>query len=265
MPQSQSMMMFRSTTQSRASTQRKTAPRPSRVRPLDADEHVVADRPALGVHDVDPADVVAAEIVRPVGLVVVELLGPVVVEQAVLHAAVGGAEPLAVFLGHRHPLDAPLPNVVDHAVVDRHATDAAVRVELEAVPLDVLDRQVGDRHAGAAGDADQLAQAALAVEDHAVALARLAAERDVVGVQLEIPRQPIMPVGHEDRAAGLDLLGRRIQLVHARHADDRPGRLGQRRGFGETTAGPVVRRPWLPNRSRGEKCRTETPTSRLFA
>src|SRR4051794_25071746 len=54
----------------------------------DTHEDIVADRPAGRVHHVDAADVVAVEVARGVGGVVLEPLGAVVHEEAVFDEAV---------------------------------------------------------------------------------------------------------------------------------------------------------------------------------
>jgi len=136
---------------------------------LNPDEDVIADDPVLRVHHVDARDVIAVgDVVR----VVAELLGPVVVEQAVLNAAALGPDRRAILGRDLDALNAPLPDIVNDAVVDRQVLDVRLGVDLEAVPLDVLNRQVGHRHAGAGAKAEQLAVAAFGtINDHSLAVA----------------------------------------------------------------------------------------------
>ena len=112
--------------------------------------------------------------------------------------------------------------------MDRHALDAEVAVELEAVVADVLDRQIGERHARARADADQFAVPALgAVENDLVAITRLAAECDVVGPQLEVARHHVMSVRDEDRSAGPDVACGLEELIDGRHPNHLPFRRWQ--------------------------------------
>lgn len=197
--------------------------------PLDAHEHVVGDHPAPGEHHVDAADVVAIEGIRPVAGIVGELLGPIVVEQAVLHAAIGGAKLLAALGGHGRPFDAPLPDVVDHAVVDAHAVGTKIGVDLQSVGPDVLDGQVRNRYPFGLADAYQLdVPASSAIQHHPLPPARSAAERHPVGMQLEIPRHEVVAIGKQDRAAGRHLLGSGKQLLYRAYADH--GTLRRRQG-----------------------------------
>ena len=158
---------------------------------------------------------------RRVGVVVRELLRPVVVEQAILHAAVLGPQSLAIVCRHADALDSSLPDVVDDAVVNRQPLHIMIGVDLEAVPLDVLDCEVGDRHACTGPHSNQLAvPAPRAVKHYPLAAAGLAAQRHIVGSQLEVARHLVEPVRQQDGAARPHVVGRREQLLHIRDVDD---------------------------------------------
>ena len=201
---------------------------------LDAHEDVVADHPVLGVHHVDARDVIALGDVR---LVVVEPLGPVVVEQAVLDPALLRPDRRAILRRHLDALDPALPDVVNDAVVDRQPLDVRLGVDLEPVPLDVLNGQVRHGHAGARPEAEQFAVRTLgAVDDHALAPARGTPQRHVVGADLDVAVHQVKPVGQQDRLAGLRVSDRPHQSLRVGNLDGRPLSLRQRR------------RLWKPNR-----------------
>ena len=138
---------------------------------LNANEHVVTYRPVDGILDVNPPNVIAVERVGGIGLVISELLGAVIVKKTVLYATF--AWPLTPFgLWHGRRFHAPLPDIMDDAVVNRHLSRALIRVDLETVPLDVPDGQVSNSNSRGIGDTDQFAMtAACAVENNPVPIA----------------------------------------------------------------------------------------------
>ena len=194
---------------------------------LNPDEHVVADDPVLGIHHIDTGDVVALGDIR---LIVLEPLGAVVVEQAILNAAALRADRRPILRRDLDTLDAPLPDIVNDAVVNRQVLDVGLGVDLEAVPLDVLNGQVSHGHARASAEAQQLAVHALrAVEDHPLAPTRSTAQRHVVRSNLHIPRQVIQPIREQNRLPRFRLRQRRNEPPRIGNLNDRPRPLGQRR------------------------------------
>ena len=142
------------------------------------------------------------------------------------------AEAVAVRRRHRHPLDRPLPDVPQHAVVDAHLVHPRLGVQLDPVPANVLHRQVRDGDAGAGGQVDRLAERAVAVEDDLVTITGLAPHGHAVGPDGQEPGQDVAALGELNRVAGLRAVGRCVELVRGTHLDDRAGRPGERRGRG---------------------------------
>ena len=105
---------------------------------MDAKEDIVADRPVDRILDVNPANVISIESIDCIGLVIRELLGTIIVKEAILNAAFPRS-PSPFFLWHGRCLDTSLPNVVNDAVVNRRLFRTSVGIDLEPVPLDVPD------------------------------------------------------------------------------------------------------------------------------
>jgi len=72
---------------------------------------------------------------------------------------------------------------------------------------------------GGHGGYRQIVLAPHSVQDDSLAPAGLAAQGDVVRVQLKIPRHRVVAVGHQDRVARFDLVGRAKQTLDRGNSD----------------------------------------------
>ena len=173
----------------------------------------MGDRPVDRILDIDSTDVVAVECLVRVRLVIGELFGAIIVEQAVADDAASRAF-VALSLRHGRRLDASLPNVVNHAIVNRGSFGPVVRVDLDAVPFDVLNGDVGDGDSRCSRNSDEFTVPTVrSVKDDLVAITGLAAQRDLIGREVEVTRQHVMAIGDKNRATRLDLFGRSQQFV----------------------------------------------------
>ena len=147
---------------------------------LDAEEDVVADRPADRVLHIDPTDVVALVVLGRVGWVILVPLGAVIIEQAELDSAVTRVK--FGFVGRDvGGLHAALPDIVDHAVVDSCSLSPMFGGDLKAVPLNVLDRQVGDGDVLPADQNQLTVSTVRPVEHDSVPVPGATAERKPIG------------------------------------------------------------------------------------